>query len=36
MSTQEQDDDILAAAREGFLDEARDMLRQFEEGLLCP
>jgi len=34
MSTQDQDDDILAAAREGFLDEARDMLRQFEEGLL--
>ena len=34
MSTPDQDDDILAAAREGFLDEARDMLRQFEEGLL--
>jgi len=30
-----QDDDILAAAREGFLDEARDMLRQFEQGLLA-
>jgi two-component system, chemotaxis family, sensor kinase CheA len=34
MSSSDQDDDILAAAREGFLDEARDMLRQFEEGLL--
>jgi two-component system chemotaxis sensor kinase CheA len=34
MSTADQDDDILAAAREGFLEEARDMLRQFEEGLL--
>jgi two-component system, chemotaxis family, sensor kinase CheA len=34
MSSADQDDDILAAAREGFLDEARDMLRQFEEGLL--
>jgi len=29
------DDDILAAARAGFLDEARDMLRQFEEALLA-
>ena len=29
------DDDILAAAREGFLAEAQDMLRQFEEGLLA-
>jgi two-component system chemotaxis sensor kinase CheA len=29
-----QDDDILASAREGFLDEARDMLRQFEQALL--
>ncbi|MFN4266478.1 MAG: chemotaxis protein CheA [Aquabacterium sp.] len=28
------DDEILAAAREGFLDEAKDMLRQFEEALL--
>jgi two-component system, chemotaxis family, sensor kinase CheA len=28
------DDEILAAAREGFLDEARDMLRQFEAALL--
>jgi len=28
------DDDILAAARAGFLDEARDMLRQFEDALL--
>ena len=28
------DDDILAAAREGFLDEARDMLSQFETALL--
>ena len=28
-----QDDDILAIAREGFLDEARDMLRQFEQAL---
>jgi len=34
MSDHDQDDEILAAAREGFLDEARDMLRQFEEGLL--
>lgn len=30
-----QDDDIIAAAREGFLDEARDMLRQFEQALLA-
>lgn len=30
-----QDDDILAIAREGFLDEARDMLRQFEQALLA-
>lgn len=29
------DEEILAAAREGFLDEAREMLRQFEEGLLA-
>ncbi|HPU50181.1 MAG TPA: chemotaxis protein CheA [Burkholderiaceae bacterium] len=29
-----QDEDILAVAREGFLDEARDMLRQFEQALL--
>jgi two-component system chemotaxis sensor kinase CheA len=29
------DEEILAAAREGFLDEARDMLRQFEESLLA-
>jgi len=28
------DEEILAAARAGFLDEARDMLRQFEESLL--
>ena len=28
------DEEILAAARAGFLDEARDMLRQFEEALL--
>jgi len=28
------DDEILAAARVGFLDEAQDMLRQFEEALL--
>jgi two-component system chemotaxis sensor kinase CheA len=28
------DDDIIAAARAGFLDEARDMLRQFEDALL--
>jgi two-component system chemotaxis sensor kinase CheA len=28
------DDEILAAARVGFLDEAQDMLRQFEQGLL--
>lgn len=35
MSTsQSNDDDILAAARDGFLDEAREMLRQFESGLL--
>ncbi len=34
MSDHDQDDEILAAAREGFLDEARDMLRQFEDGLL--
>jgi two-component system chemotaxis sensor kinase CheA len=34
MSAADHDDDILAAAREGFLDEAREMLRQFEEGLL--
>ena len=30
-----QDDEILAIAREGFLDEARDMLRQFEQALLA-
>jgi len=29
------DEEILAAAREGFLDEARDMLRQFEDSLLA-
>lgn len=29
------DEEILAIAREGFLDEARDMLRQFEEALLA-
>ncbi len=29
------DDEILEAAREGFLDEAKDMLRQFEEALLA-
>jgi two-component system chemotaxis sensor kinase CheA len=29
------DEEILAAAREGFLDEAREMLRQFEEALLA-
>lgn len=29
------DEEILAAARAGFLDEARDMLRQFEEALLA-
>ncbi len=34
MSASDHDDEILAAAREGFLDEARDMLRQFEDGLL--
>ncbi|WP_088287344.1 chemotaxis protein CheA [Ideonella sp. A 288] len=28
------DDEILAAARVGFLDEAQDMLRQFEQALL--
>jgi len=28
------DDDILAAAREGFLEEAQDNLRQFEDALL--
>lgn len=29
------DEEILAIARAGFLDEARDMLRQFEEALLA-
>jgi two-component system, chemotaxis family, sensor kinase CheA len=29
------DDDIIAAAREGFLEEARDMLAQFEQALLA-
>ncbi|GKQ59542.1 chemotaxis protein CheA [Sphaerotilus sp. FB-3] len=29
------DDDIIAAAREGFLEEAQDNLRQFEQGLLA-
>ncbi|MDO9238369.1 MAG: chemotaxis protein CheA [Aquabacterium sp.] len=29
------DDEILASARVGFIDEARDMLRQFEEALLA-
>ncbi|MBI5926031.1 MAG: chemotaxis protein CheA [Aquabacterium sp.] len=29
------DEEILAIAREGFLDEAREMLRQFEESLLA-
>ncbi len=29
------DDDILATAQAGFLDEAQDMLRQFEEALLA-
>ncbi len=29
------DDEILAVAREGFLDEAKDMLRQFEDALLA-
>jgi two-component system chemotaxis sensor kinase CheA len=29
------DDDILATARAGFLDEANDLLRQFEEALLA-
>ena len=29
------DDDILNAARAGFLDEARDMLQQFEDSLLA-
>ncbi|MFT3858503.1 MAG: chemotaxis protein CheA [Aquabacterium sp.] len=33
--TDQSDDEILAAARAGFLDEARDMLRQFEEALLA-
>lgn len=33
MSTQ--DEEILAVAREGFLEEARDMLRQFEQALLA-
>ena len=28
------DDAIIAAAREGFLDEAQEMLRQFEDALL--
>ena len=33
MSTQS-DDEILAIAREGFLEEAREMLQQFEDSLL--
>jgi two-component system chemotaxis sensor kinase CheA len=32
--TQDDDDEILAVARAGFLDEASDMLRQFEQSLL--
>ncbi|MFM2057957.1 MAG: histidine kinase, CheA [Pseudomonadota bacterium] len=32
--TQQDDDDILAAAREGFLDEAAEMLHSFEQALL--
>lgn len=34
MSLHDDDDEIIAAAREGFLQEAHEMLRQFEEGLL--
>jgi len=40
MSKPSSDDEILAVAREGFLAEAQEMLRQFEEALLgletCP
>jgi len=32
--TQDDDEEILAVARAGFLDEASDMLRQFEQSLL--
>jgi two-component system chemotaxis sensor kinase CheA len=32
--TRDDDDEIIAAARAGFLDEAQDMLRQFEAALL--
>ena len=34
MTSDPSDDDILAAARAGFVDEAAEMLRQFEEALL--
>ncbi|MCV2368480.1 chemotaxis protein CheA [Roseateles oligotrophus] len=34
MSMTDDDAEILAVARAGFLDEAQEMLRQFEEGLL--
>ena len=34
MSMSDDDAEILAVARAGFLDEAQDMLRQFEQGLL--
>ncbi len=34
MSMSDDDAEILAIARAGFLDEAQEMLRQFEEGLL--
>ncbi|MEK8046130.1 chemotaxis protein CheA [Ideonella margarita] len=34
MSYQDDDAEIIAAAREGFLEEASDMLRQFEQALL--
>jgi two-component system chemotaxis sensor kinase CheA len=35
MSLQDDDDDILAAAREGFLAEAAELLTQFEQALLA-
>ena len=34
MSTYDDDAEIIAAARAGFLDEAADMLAQFEQALL--
>ncbi len=34
MSMSDDDAEILAVARAGFLDEAQEMLRQFEQGLL--